>query len=77
MNGIQKREANWIALTPLLIFISIMIGTGIILSINGVQKPFHQLPASVALFIGIIVAFIVIKAPVGKKSKLIYSWMYK
>ncbi|ARK25370.1 sodium:proton antiporter [Sporosarcina sp. P37] len=67
MGRIENRGANGLALLPLLIFIGLMVGTGIILTFVGVEKPFHQIPPSAALFLAVISAFVIYKAPMERK----------
>ncbi len=55
------------ALIPFLVFILISVGSGIILNMMGVERPFYQIPASVAVFVAIIVAFIIYKGSVEEK----------
>lgn len=40
------------ALIPFIIFIVLLVGSGIVLSLMGVERPFYQVPASVAVFGG-------------------------
>ncbi|MCZ2258596.1 Na+/H+ antiporter NhaC family protein [Sporosarcina sp. G11-34] len=67
MQRIENKGPNGWALVPLLIFVGLMIGTGAIMSSAGVEKPFHQLPASAALFMAVIAAFIIYRDPIEKK----------
>lgn len=56
-NLIKEREASGIALLPLLLFIVIYLGAGIILQSKGVAMAFYQFPSVVAMTIAVIVAF--------------------
>jgi Na+/H+ antiporter NhaC len=55
------------ALIPFLVFIVIYLGTGIYLNAQGVELAFYQLPAPVAAFAGIIVAFFMYKGTINEK----------
>lgn len=60
-------KANGKALIPFLVFIVIYLGSGIILQSKGVPMAFYQFPAPVAVFIGVIVAFIMFKGTIEDK----------
>ena len=62
--GNNQKKGNGIALLPLLIFIAIYLGAGIILQVQGVDMAFYQFPSPVALFIAIIIAFAIFKGSV-------------
>lgn len=55
------------ALIPFLVFIVIYLGSGIILQSKGVAMAFYQFPAPVAVFIGVITAFIMFKGTIEEK----------
>ncbi|MGL4790147.1 MAG: Na+/H+ antiporter NhaC family protein, partial [Anaerotignaceae bacterium] len=55
------------ALIPFLVFIILYLGVGIILQMQGVEMAFYQLPAPVAILVGIIVAFIMFKGSMDEK----------
>ena len=55
------------ALIPFLVFIIIYLSTGIILQLRGVEMAFYQLPAPIAVFIGIISAFLLFSGSVDEK----------
>lgn len=57
-NLLKEREASGIALLPLLLFIVIYLGAGIILQSKGVDMAFYQFPSVVAMTIAVVVAFI-------------------
>lgn len=54
----QEREASSLALIPLLFFIVIYLGVGIVLHSKGVQMAFYQFPSVVAMTIAVILAFL-------------------
>lgn len=55
---IGKKKYGGLAFLPLIVFLLIYIGGGIFLTIMGVEKPFSQIPRQSALFVGIVVAFL-------------------
>ena len=55
------------ALIPFLVFIIIYLSTGIILQLRGVEMAFYQLPAPIAVFVGIISAFLLFSGSVDEK----------
>lgn len=60
-------KASGKALIPFLVFVSIYLGSGIILQAQGVEMAFYQLPAPVAIFCGIISAFFILKGNINEK----------
>lgn len=56
------------SLIPFLIFIAILLGSGIYFAAKGVDRPFYQVPASVALLLAVIVAFIMYKGTFEQKA---------
>ena len=54
----QEREASGLALIPLLFFIVIYLGVGIVLHYKGVEVAFYQFPSVVAMTIAVILAFL-------------------
>ena len=63
----KKIKPNGMALLPFVLFIVLLLGTGLFLSYQGVERPFNQLPASVALFFAIVFAFIIYKGTIEEK----------
>lgn len=62
-----KTKGNFKGLIPFLVFIGFYLGSGIILDSMGVELAFYQLPAPVAIFPGIIVAFLLFKGSIKEK----------
>ncbi|MGL6065096.1 MAG: Na+/H+ antiporter NhaC family protein [Fusobacteriaceae bacterium] len=62
-----KEKSSFLGLVPFLIFIGIYLGSGIILDSLGVELAFYQLPAPVAIFPAIIVAFLIFKGSIKEK----------
>ena len=54
----QEREASGLALIPLLFFMVIYLGVGIVLHSKGVEMAFYQFPSVVAMTIAVILAFL-------------------
>lgn len=67
----NNRKSNGLALLPFAAFVVVFLGSGIILSIQGVFKPFSQFPPLVAAYIAIIVAFILYKGNSHEKLNLL------
>lgn len=62
-----KTKGSFKGLIPFLVFIGFYLGSGIILDSIGVELAFYQLPAPVAIFPGIIVAFLLFKGSIKEK----------
>ena len=62
--GNNQKKGNGLALIPLLVFIVIYLGAGLILQGQGVDMAFYQFPSPVALFIALLVAFVMFKGKV-------------
>lgn len=63
----NKAKPSFVGLIPFLIFVAIYLGTGVVLQMKGVGMAFYQLPAPVAVFVGIIAAFILFKETIMEK----------
>ncbi|WMJ80220.1 Na+/H+ antiporter NhaC family protein [Clostridium sp. MB40-C1] len=63
----SKVKANGIALIPFLVFVGIYLGAGLVLQAKGTKMAFYQLPAPVAAFCGIIIAFFLLKGTINEK----------
>lgn len=62
-----KTKGSFKGLIPFLVFVGFYLGSGIILDSMGVELAFYQLPAPVAIFPGIIVAFLLFKGSIKEK----------
>lgn len=60
-------QSNPVALIPFAVFILIYLGSGLILQAKGVEMAFYQFPAPTAVFIGVIVAFLMLKGSMEEK----------
>lgn len=67
----EKRVSNGLALLPFVVFVVVFLGSGIILSVQGVFKPFSQFPPLAAAYIAIIVAFILHRGTGKEKLNLL------
>lgn len=64
----NRRKANGLALIPFLVFVAVYLITGIMLSRNPeIELGFYQLPAPIAIIIGIIVAFFILEGSLNDK----------
>ncbi len=55
------------ALIPFLVFVGVYLGSGIILQARGVEMAFYQFPAPLAVVIGVMSAFVLIKGDFNEK----------
>ena len=62
----EEKNIGGLAFLPLLVFLGLYVGGGILFTIMGMENPFKQIPREVALMGGIIVAFIM-----GKRSFIV------
>lgn len=61
------------ALIPFAIFIGLYLATGLFLQIKGVEMAFYQLPAPIAVFVAIIVAFFIFEGSIEDKFDTLVS----
>ncbi|NMD37995.1 MAG: Na+/H+ antiporter NhaC family protein [Christensenellaceae bacterium] len=64
----NTKKLGGLSLIPFLVFIVLLLGSGIIYSIQGVDRPFYQIPAGASLFIAVVVAFIMYKGTFEEKA---------
>lgn len=67
MNENEKIKPSGKALIPFAVFIFLYLGVGIILETSGTEMAFYQLPAPVAIIVGVVVAFIIFKGSIEEK----------
>ncbi|WP_319370442.1 Na+/H+ antiporter NhaC family protein [uncultured Ilyobacter sp.] len=65
----MKTKGDFKGLIPFIIFVTIYLGSGIVLGMAGVEMSFYQLPAPIAAFVGIISAFVLFKGSIEEKFK--------
>lgn len=63
----NNKKGSFIGLVPFIIFILVYLGSGILLQSQGVEMAFYQLPAPVAVFVGIVSAFVLFKGSINHK----------
>ena len=63
----EKIKPSGKALIPFAVFIFLYLGVGIILETSGTEMAFYQLPAPVAIIVGVVVAFIIFKGSIEEK----------
>lgn len=62
-----KVKPRGTALIPFLVFIAVYLGTAIVLQVQGVEMAFYQMPAPIAILVGVIVAFIMFPGKLEEK----------
>lgn len=67
MDQNEKIRPSGKALIPFAVFIFLYLGVGIILETSGTEMAFYQLPAPVAIIVGVVVAFIIFKGSIEEK----------
>lgn len=63
---IQKKE-SFLALTPLIFFITLYLGISLFLSYKNIEMAFYQFPAPIAMACSVIFAMFIFKDPLEKK----------
>lgn len=66
-NNIHTPEKRLISLIPFAVFLGLFLGTGIVLTLKGVDFAFYQLPASIAIIPAILVAIWLGKESIDKQ----------
>ena len=66
-NTLNNKKANGLALLPFLVFIVIYMGAGLVYQSKGVDMAFYQFPSVTAMFLAVLVAFIMFKGSINKK----------
>ncbi len=67
----ELSKGNGKAFLPLMVFVVLYLATGMVLTAQGVDKAFYQLPSPVAVILGIISAFFVIKGTIDEKFEML------
>ncbi|MGP0225133.1 Na+/H+ antiporter NhaC family protein [Paenarthrobacter sp. NCHU4564] len=62
-----KPKPSATALIPFLVFIGLILVTAIVMTAMGEAKPFGHLPAAVALFFAVVVAFLIYRGSLAEK----------
>jgi len=63
----HKENKNLISLLPFGVFLGLFLGTGIILTLQGVEFAFYQLPASIAIIPAILFAIVLGKPSISEQ----------
>ncbi len=63
----NRLKSSFIGLIPLLIFVILYLGVGTFLQFKGISMAFYQFPSPVAIFVGIIAAFLLFKGKISEK----------
>lgn len=66
----SKEKGNFLALVPLLAFVLIYLVSGIVLNAQGVEMAFYKFPAPIAAFLGVIIAFLLLKGSLDDKFNI-------
>ncbi len=69
LKGSPERP-NGKALIPFLVFLLCFLGSGLFFQIRGVEMAFYQMPAPVAILVGVAVAFFMFKGTINEKFNL-------
>ena len=69
----MSEKANFRALLPMIVFLALFIGTGIALTVAGMDMPFYQLSATVAIIPAIVLAILQGKDDLNKKIGVFLS----
>ena len=65
-----KKKANGLALLPFVIFIVIFLGAGLFYQAQGVDMAFYQFPSVAAMFIAVLIAFLMTKGSIDERFAL-------
>lgn len=66
----SKKKANGLALLPFVIFIVIFLGAGLYYQAQGVEMAFYQFPSVAAMFIAVLIAFLMTKGSIDERFAL-------
>ena len=65
----HKKQNGW-SLLPFLVFVLVYLGAGIYLQNQGVEMAFYQFPSVTAMFIAVLLAFIMTKGSINERFKI-------
>lgn len=68
--NLNDKKVSGIALLPFIIFIVIYLGAGLILTAKGKEMAFYQFPSVTAMFIAVLVAFIMMRKPLNESFRV-------
>lgn len=67
INSIKTKKGSFLALTPLIFFITLYLGISLLLSFKNIEMAFYQFPAPIAMTCAVIFAMIIFKGPLEEK----------
>jgi Na+/H+ antiporter NhaC len=70
MNNMENKKGKFSALVPFLVFIGVYLGVGVKLTTGGEAMGFYAFKAPIAVILGIIAAFFLIKGSVDEKFEI-------
>lgn len=66
-NAVQDKDIGFLSFTPLVVFLVVYMGSGILFTIMGTPDPFKQVPRNFALLLGVVIALLMGKRKLGDK----------
>lgn len=66
-NAVQDKDIGFLSFTPLIVFLVVYMGSGLLFTALGTPDPFKQIPRNFALLLGVIVALVMGKRKLGDK----------
>ena len=67
MKNLNEKRPSGLALLPFAMFIVIYMGAGIYYQVKGMEMAFYQFPSVTAMFLAVLVAFIMFKGTINEK----------
>ena len=67
MKNLNEKRPSGLALLPFAMFIVIYMGAGIYYQVKGMEMAFYQFPPAPAMFLAVLVAFIMFKGTINEK----------
>ena len=67
MKNLNEKRTSGLALLPIAMFIVIYMGAGIYYQVKGMEMAFYQFPSVTAMFLAVLVAFIMFKGTINEK----------
>ena len=67
MKNLNEKRPSGLALLPFAVFIVIYMGAGIYYQVKGMEMAFYQFPSVTAMFLAVLVAFIMFKGTINEK----------
>ena len=70
MKNLNEKQPSGLALLPFAMFIVIYMGAGIYYQAKGTKMAFYQFPSVTAMFVAVLVAFIMFKGTINEKFEV-------